>query len=331
MKKMMIRVFSIILVVAMFMTTVPLSVFAADSKTSNGYTFVWGTGKDMYYCVSKTNAPLRESKSESGKIIMRLEKNQLVKVVAVEKNWKGNTWLKIHYKNDANRVRGAYLYAGNATKYSCLVNEHREYAKRLYWTNGNYREWGVSETRAMDLANYARNKKCVEANLKYELFLRMYRAVGKSMDVSGYKTKTYYSYYDSKGVYRKNWGLYEKTGGCTWFAFNRFREVNGKDLIFKGAGGGNANTWDDRIVTNNFKKISASSITNGLMNAIGVDNQGSPIGGVYYGHVVYIELVHNGYVYYSEGWYNGSGFHSRLVKTSISNFAKTYETVIIPK
>lgn len=328
----MIRILSTLLLFALFASVAPVSVFAVSSKTNNGYTFIWGTSKDMYYRVTKSNAPLRESKSDSGKIIMRLEKDQLVKVIgAVEKNWKGSSWLKVQYKDSSNKVRVAYLYSGNATKYGCLVNEYREYAKRLYWTNGNYREWGISETCAMDLANYAKNKQGVEANLKYELFLRLYKAVGKSMDVSGYANKTYYSYYDSNGVYRKNWGLYEKAGGCTWFAFNRFREINGYDLLFKGAGGGNANTWDDRIMTNEFKKVNTSTISNGLVNAIGVDNQGSPINGVYYGHVVYIELVHNGYVYYSEGWHNGSGFHSRLVKTSISNFAKIYETVIIPK
>lgn len=302
----------------------PTTVSAASSK-SEDITFIWGCSNDTYYCVTKDKTPLRTSASDSESIIVKLDKGDLVKVTGTVRTWKTTQWLKVSYFSDG-KVRTGYLYSGNAKKHNVNVNGMRTYASELYDECSIYADWGITRVQAMDLANTASSKAGVKNNLMAALKSKLEKAVGKSMDVSSYKTKTRYTYTDSNGVVRKNWGLYEKSGGCTWYAFNRFLEINGTGLMFKGAGGGNAKNWDERINTSYFSKINATKLKNQTINAVAVDNEGSRG----YGHVAYIELVLDGYVYYSHGWYTNGKFTSRLEKKSLKDFAKTFETVLIP-
>lgn len=302
----------------------PTTASAATIKSD--LTFVWGFRNDTYYRVSKDNAPLRRSASDSGSIITWLDKGDFVKVVGTVRTIKATRWLKVSYFSDG-KVRTGYLYSGNAKKYNVNVNGMRTYAGELFDECSIYAYWGITRVQAMDLANTASSKADVKNNLMMALKSKLEKAVGKSMDVSGYKTKTRYTYTDGNGVVRKNWGLYEKSGGCTWYAFNRYLEINGTELMFKGAGGGDAKNWDERINTSYFSKISTAKLKNQTINAIAVDNEGSRG----YGHVAFIELVLDGYVFYSHGGYTTNGaFNSRLEMKSINEFAEIFETVLIP-
>ena len=300
--------------------------------TSDKFTYVFGEAADTYYKVTKANAPLRDNYYESGKVLDKLPLNTLVKVTKTVTNLVGNKWLKISYLNKSGKSCVAYLYSGNASKFGTTPNVMRKYAKEVYNKNNLYSNWGINEAEVIEKATGANSKSAVDKLMLDLLKVKLDAHVGKSMNVSSYNSKTYYSYYDSDGIYRQNWGLYQKSGGCTWFAFNRHAQINkGKTLIFRGAGGGNAGTWDNRIHTSYFNKFSTKDLKNGMTNLVAVDDQGSPINGVYYGHVVFVEAVIDNNIYFSEGWYRSGIFHSRLVKKSINDFAKIYETVIISK
>lgn len=321
------KLLSMVIVLLIAFSVFPVTALAAETNT--GFTYVFGSGGDDYFRVTKENAPLRASSSNSGEIITRLQKGQLVKVVDTFVTIKLAKWHKISYMDSAGKTCTGYLYSENASFFSSNVNEMCSYAMKLYEENGIYKAWGLTKSEIIDRVCTNSTKQQTEVSMLFLLKLHLDQAVDKSMDISSYNEKTYYSYYSDSGKYCKDWGLYEIYGGCTWYAFNRFRQINGTDLMFKGAGGGNANQWDDRIMLDRFKKINASGLTNGMINAVGVDDQGFPVGGVYYGHVVYIEAVLGDNVYFSEGWYS-NGFHSRLRCVSINDFANTYETVIIP-
>lgn len=197
-----------------------------------------------------------------------------------------------------------------------------------------YKYWGVTEAEIADVTKSSKSEEEAHNKLEHALKEKLDAAVadGRRVDTTNYPNYTKYSYYDSKGIYREGWGAYEITGGCTWYAFNRFREMNNRDLVFQGAGGGNAKDWDDRIDTTQFEKISTSANCNGITNAIAVDNEGAPINGVYYGHVAYVEAIIGDTVYMSEGWYSGGAFHQTGLKTmTLSDFSNKYETLIVTK
>lgn len=276
--------------------------------------------------VTKNNAPLRATPYDTGSVIQKFASGSILRSVGVYTNKYGNQWYVIKSDSGSGLF---FIYSGNLnTKVDTLIS----YGKDLYTKNqGTYDAWGISQAQALDLAITATSKSEVKAKLYAKLQQCLDNAVGKTMDVSSYNTNTYYSYYDYSGIYRNTWGLYTRYDGCTWYAFNRYKQLSGSQLMFQGAGGGNAQDWNDRIMTSQFKKLAPSALTDGIMNAVAVDDQGSPINGVYYGHVVHIEAVFSGNVYFSEGWYSGGRFHSRLVKTSISNFSNVYETVIVAK
>ena len=303
---------------------------AVNAKASlNDLTFVYGTGSDTYYRVTKNNAPLRVEAHDQGAVIVRLPKNQLVKVKSTFTTWKGTKWARVEYRNASGKAATAYIYTGNVIRFSNKVNQMRSYAAAAYEETALFKNWKVSKAAVLEAAGTVSSTVQVDKLMNSMLKAKLDKAVGKSMDISSYNRNTYYTYIDDAGVTRTNWGLYRIEGGCTWYAFNRYLQICGGELLFKGAGGGNANTWDDRIVTSQFRKIPSSKLTNGTRAAVAVDNQGAPINGVYYGHVAFIEAVIDGNVYYSDGWYDG-GFHSRLCKVSLKSFASTYETVILP-
>jgi len=147
------------------------------------------------------------------------------------------------------------------------------------------------------------------------------------INTSGYPISTYYSYYDINGIYRQNWGLYEKSGGCTWFAFNRWKEVNGTELEFHGAGGGNATNWDERISREHFDVLDLTSNSDpSVISRNTIANiEGDP------GHVVYVEGVIDGMVYYSEGNSRNPSNPGIIQEVTIQEFLSKFDHLIVPK
>lgn len=144
------------------------------------------------------------------------------------------------------------------------------------------------------------------------------------VDTSRYDRRAYYQ--ASNGQY----GYFDVSGGCTWYAFSRYREVNGEenDLRFTTPGNLNANNWANKIDTAYFNKDSTAnrSVIKPNTIAVDVDRQ--------YGHVVYVEAVDyaTGTVYYSEGSYGSSESAYGYIQTaSIDKFASTYEWIISAK
>ena len=263
-------------------------------------------------------------------------------------NWRDRMTCSVggYYTAWASRTKGFYeglfCRGGNGTGEDTVVDPHatnkqgiREEIEREYRNCNIYSYWGISQNDVEKIIVSSSSDEEARRLLQLQLKDKLDQAANNrtTIDISQYSTQTYYDYYGSDGNYYSGWGLYEITGGCTWFAFNRYREMNDKDLLFHGAGGGNAQDWNDRIDENSFTKINPKELqVDGIINAIAVDDQGSPINGVYYGHVVYVEAILNGDVYITEGWYSGGGFHqSGVRKLTYEEFANTYETVIVAK
>ncbi len=275
-------------------------------------------------------------KLQEYRVILDSAPDAIVDIDQKQKNEITNWWERTTYHisslfEDKNRTGG-----------ETTVTPQRESKKDIektinseYETNSIYSYWGITQEDINEINSSSGSVEEARKKLLQLLKQKLDQAVNKrqTIDVSNYHTKTYYDYYGPDGVYHSGWGLYVITGGCTWFAFNRYREINGNDLIFRGAGGGNAQDWNDRIDEGSFTKINTKEApANDLINAIAVDDQGSPINGVYYGHVVYVEAIIDGDVYITEGWYSGGSFHqSGVRKLTYEDFSNTYETIIVAK
>lgn len=173
--------------------------------------------------------------------------------------------------------------------------------------------------------------KIVEQKAREDKAIELEKTGGK-IDMSQWDYT--YSYYDANGNYIGKW-FYD--GGCTWYAFARYREVNGSEneLRFK-TYGGNANRWDQTIDTSLFdvtytKDAGASAVK---PNSIAVSNEVSGKGD--FGcHVLYIEAVvetsEGPMVYYSDGHWGDKSQNGKVDKMRMDQFIQLYECVITAK
>lgn len=263
-------------------------------------------------------------------------------IIEADKEFKGqksNAWQRTIIAIGGG-IGGLFKHGGSKTGSESKVANWestiiKESVEKTYKSSPTYEYWGIIDADVAAIEESSKTEEEAQQKLQQALKGKLDAAVanGHHADTSGYSRNTKYSYYDYDGVYRENWGLYEESGGCTWYAFNRYREMNNKDLVFHGAGGGNAQDWDDRIDANQFDKISTSADCNGITNAIAVDNEGSPdSNGAYYGHVAYVEAIIGDTVYMSEGWYSNGSFHQTGLRTmALSDFSAKYETLIVAK
>lgn len=145
-----------------------------------------------------------------------------------------------------------------------------------------------------------------------------------------------YNSYSATQTYRANdgkQGKFEKKGitaiNCTWYTFVRIKYYLNRSILFDSAGGLNGNQWYGKIVSNPSQvKYSGSS---GLENLIKA-NKNAPVYNVVvsfqrnpgtvqtYGHVMLIDAIINGKVYYSDSSKPGV----LLVSNSIAAFKSTY-------
>lgn len=260
----------------------------------------------------------------------------LVDIDKAQKNEITTWWTRTTYRissffcNDNNTGEDTVVIPQTVSKPDITEEIEKEYQNY-----NTYSYWGISQSDIEKIINSSSSVENARRQLQLLLKEKLDQAASNhtAIDISQYPTETYYDYYGSDGVYYPGWGLYEIIGGCTWFAFNRYREMNNMDLVFRGAGGGNAQDWNDRIDGNSFTKINTKDTqADGIVNAVAVDDQGTPINGVYYGHVVYVEAIIDGDVYITEGWYSKGAFHqSGVSKLTYEEFANQYETIIVAK
>lgn len=106
-----------------------------------------------------------------------------------------------------------------------------------------------------------------------------------------YPTTNYGTSYLASGTFT---GFSE--GQCTWYVAGRVQEKLGIDLTFTIQSGNNAGLWYDRICNPGIIRVNEP-----MENTIAVFGSASTAG-----HVVFIEYVEDGYVYFSEANYGSS-------------------------
>lgn len=116
---------------------------------------------------------------------------------------------------------------------------------------------------------------------------------------------------------------FEFSGGCTWYAAYRFKKVTGIDLDFIDRC--NAHDWDNYINRDLFNVNPTSIIENIVAPSVAVQE-----GGVY-GHVVFIEAVRDGKVYFSESSYGNTGIAGTISCVSIEEFMSQFQSIISAK
>lgn len=129
---------------------------------------------------------------------------------------------------------------------------------------------------------------------------------------------------------------YNGKGNCTWYADNRWSQMNPNNPLRFTAGSKNAKYWDDRIDRNYFNVDYANGDTI-KSNTIAVSESNT------YGHVAYVEDVREEMVYYTEDgeaytrphtWSkdsNGNWIGPRVQCCSISEFARKFSKIISSK
>lgn len=137
------------------------------------------------------------------------------------------------------------------------------------------------------------------------------------------------NYRDASG---KAIGYYISSNGCTWYAIARYNYVNKVENPLKfSSAGGNANNWVNSIDRSYFNVRHTSDQSAIKSNTIGV----STVSSTKYdsgNHVVYVECVNNGYVYYTEGsWPKPVSTFGYVKKKSVNDFAAEYEYIISAK
>ena len=138
----------------------------------------------------------------------------------------------------------------------------------------------------------------------------------EKIDVSGYLRKRNGMRSDGMGYF------FTYENGCTWYAFSRWSEVNGSDLVFL-SHPGNASNWANSIDKNVMNCISTSEENSIISNSVAVDVDGN--------HVVYIEAVIDGMVYFSQSSYNDPSIAGQIKAVSVEQFRNTYEYIISAK
>jgi len=103
---------------------------------------------------------------------------------------------------------------------------------------------------------------------------------------------------------------------CTWYAFGRMREVTGVTLQFNQSSGRHAKKWINMVMN--------CKIDNNLQEkCVGVTQQG----GSGNGHVVFVEGIENGYVYYTD---SNAGNSLKVKRLSVNAFKTRYTHYIHP-
>ena len=208
-----------------------------------------------------------------------------------------------------------------STQNSSIGNLNTKLSAVMYRVHCLVEDWAINCNTLVKWSQNieAFNKSLIKAQENHfsKIALDLYQK-GKKIDISHYPATVNRT--------AKNGEAYgfKKSYGCTWYAFNRWHEVNGEDLVFARRSG-NANRWADTIDKNAMKVTPTSAENSIVRNSIAVDTNGT------LGHVVYIEAVQNGMVYYSESSYSHNSIAGRISAKPINEFKKIYEYTITHK
>lgn len=214
----------------------------------------------------------------------------------------------------------------------------RDYGQRLKWRIVNEYDWHSVPVRR-DLIESIVDSTDSPDELKSKLDALFYSARDEIMrrwrnkervDTSAFERK--YTYKNKAG---KNVGFYVQSNGCTWYAVSRYRQVNGieNDLVFARAGG-DAKAFDDNIDKDLFEVVDIPEEgfdysllrSNSLAVSDVKDHKASG------NHVVYIEAIIDGYVYYTDGaWKKPESSYGYMKRKKVEDFCKIYEHIIYAK
>ena len=297
--------------------------------------------------------------SNNSKRIRTAKKNTILDIIAKVKNYDKKTWYKL---SDGN-----WVYSGNVTRQytvtydnnggegtikaqTFLTGKSVTLRKTEPTLNGYiFLGWDTSKdamkvvykpgakySKKADVTLYAvwsRNgvdpvTEIKPANaLSLSELERKYNNGEKAIDASLLPQKITYS--NSAGT---PIGYYVSENGCTWYAIARYNYVNKEENQLKfSMAGGNADNWAYSIDKNCFDAKSTDDKTAIKSNTIGVSTVSDFKGdsGV---HVVYVECVSDGFVYYSEGAYpNPVSTFGYVKRKTVDEFAVEFEYIISAK
>jgi surface antigen len=104
-------------------------------------------------------------------------------------------------------------------------------------------------------------------------------------------------------------------GQCTWYCAGRAYEKKGVKLVpLLPTSNANACRWYDTIATTNPKVTKYPASKGPIVDSVAVFAHGT------YGHVVYVEAIRDGYVYFTE-WNWNQNMNGKLQKVSIKSFS----------
>lgn len=186
------------------------------------------------------------------------------------------------------------LRSGPGTNYGIKVKMPRGSVVEVYSISNGWANLSYNGTRGYASASYLRKQGDVEIDKDWD------RYVGRVPDNLNLNSICYQSNSKNNPFKKSYWGndgKYHKTN-CTWYAYGRFYEVNGQKLGVTGM----PNKWGGQARNNGF--------------LIGTSPRSKSVA-VAEKHVMFVENVSNGYVYFTEANY-GNDFIVK--KMSISEF-----------
>ncbi len=114
MKKTFTRIIATLLAALSVAACIPAEVMAAPNYTCSSYTDCTKDGGKIFV-ITKDNCPIREKANNSGKIVARAKKGQLISVSRVFWTAKCTRWCEIKVSNSSKKY---YIYTGNCEEHT---------------------------------------------------------------------------------------------------------------------------------------------------------------------------------------------------------------------
>lgn len=225
-------------------------------------------------------------------------------------------------------VAGIYVSANQLIqRFSNLMNTLSEGANKAMQCAAAYEE--ANQQLINEFSDWFESVEVNTINGSTEAFAEKQRLdeiirkynVNEKIDTSNYPRKIFGTRSDD-GDLSDNDYYFIWENGCTWYAFNRWMEMNNSKLIFS-MHPGNASNWANAIDKNYFNCVSSNEANAIVANAIAVDTSGN--------HVVYIEGIRDGMVYYSESSYTNPSSAGKVNAKTIEQFMNVFEYIITQK